>query len=597
MRGRRFAGLLLVASTVLAACGGLPSTGPVVEGRALGEVLNEPVRVVAVGPVDGASQEAVIRGFLRAGEDIDETRATGRSFLAPQSVDLWRWSSEDVVVYDGDLTVKQLPGDAVEVSAAGMARLTPDGRYIEQPPGTREKVVFGLTKVGGEWRVELPAGGFGLWLDNDQFNRVFVKRFIYYVAPNDRDLVPDPRWFPIGTRLATTLARAQLSSVPAHLAGAVTSGVPTGTRLAVNAVPVTAGRALVNLSSEALSADPAARAAMWAQLAKTLGQVASVGSVSLAVDNTQLELPGGVTSVESAADLGYDVAATAVFDTALLRDGDAIRRFDPRYVPDTQASKRPDLKPKDGDIARVPDTWGSLALSVDGKQVAAVSNDRRDLSIWRATEPTKPVPSFATALTQPTFDANGYLWIAGSDARGNDRVYVLDSVSSDPKSAPKPIRTPWLGNRRITALAVAADAARVLVVTTDRSGGDAQLGLSGIVRATNSEPEALSPPLRQAQSMTRIQDVTWLDPANYAVLGQVGASDAVRPWLATLGAGVDGTAPGIGRLNAVPGAVSITTVGGPRGILIVTSDHRVLARAGSNWPQIERGSDVLVPGG
>ncbi len=141
---------------------------------------------------------------------------------------------------------------------------------------------------------------------------------------------------------------------------------------------------------------------MWAQLTKTLGQVASVGSVSLAVDNTQLELPGGVTSVESAADLGYDVAATAVFDTALLRNGDAIRRFDPRYVPDTQASKRPDLKPKDGDIARVPDTWGSLALSVDGKQVAAVSADRRDLSIWRATEPTRSVASFATSLTQPT---------------------------------------------------------------------------------------------------------------------------------------------------------------------------------------------------
>ena len=108
VRGRRFAALLLVASTVLAACGGLPGTGPVVEGRALGEALNEPVRVVAVGPVDGASQEAIVRGFLRAGEDIDETHATGTLFLAPQSVDLWRWSSEDVVVYDGDLTVKQL---------------------------------------------------------------------------------------------------------------------------------------------------------------------------------------------------------------------------------------------------------------------------------------------------------------------------------------------------------------------------------------------------------------------------------------------------------------------------------------------------------
>jgi len=597
VRARGLAALLLAASTALAACGGLPGTGPVVEGRALGEVLNEPVRVVAVGPFDGASQEAVVRGFLRAGEDTDETHATGQLFLTPQSVDLWRWSSEDVVVYDGDLTLRRLTDDSVEVSADALARLTPDGRYVEQPPGTREKVTFGLTKVGGEWRVELPKTGFGLWLDNDQFNRVYVNRVVHYVTRTGRDLVPDSRWFPIGSRLATTLARAQLSAVPSHLAGAVATGVPTGTRLAVNAVPVTNGRAQVNLSSEALSADPAGRAAMWAQLTKTLSQISSVSSVSLAVDSTQLELPGGVTTVSTAAQLGYDVVPKTFLDTAQLRTGDAMRRFDPRYVPDTQDAKRPDLKPKDGDIARIPDTWRSLALSVDSKQVAAVSANGRDLSIWRATEQPRTVASFATSLIRPVYDADGYLWIAGGDEHGDDRVYVLDSVSSDPDSAPKPISTPWLGDRRVKAIAVAADATRVLIVTTDRSGGDEQLGLSGIVRATNGEPQALAQPLRQAQSLNRIQDVTWLDPVGYAVLGQERKGDPMRAWLATIGAGVDGTRTGAARLGAVPGAVTITTVGGPRGIIIVTSDNRVLARAGSNWPLIERGSDVLVPGG
>jgi len=597
VRARGLAALLLAASTALAACGGLPATGPVVEGRALGEVLNEPVRVVAVGPFDGASQEAVVRGFLRAGEDTDETHATGQLFLTPQSVDLWRWSSEDVVVYDGDLTLRRLTDDTVEVSADALARLTPDGRYVEQPPGTREKVTLGLTKVGGEWRVELPKTGFGLWLDNDQFNRVYVNRVVHYVTRTGRDLVPDSRWFPIGSRLATTLARAQLSAVPGHLAGAVATGVPTGTRLAVNAVPVTNGRAQVNLSSEALSADPAGRAAMWAQLTKTLSQISSVSSVSLAVDSTQLELPGGVTTVSSAAELGYDVVPKTFLDTAQLRTGDAMRRFDPRYVPDTKDAKRPDLKPKDGDIARIPDTWRSLALAVDSKQVAAVSANGRDLSIWRATEQPRTVTSFAASLIRPVYDADGYLWIAGSDEHGDDRVYVLDSVSSDPDSAPKPISTPWLGDRRVKAIAVAADATRVLIVTTDRSGGDEQLGLSGIVRATNGEPQALAQPLRQAQSLTRIQDVTWLDPVGYAVLGQERQGDPMRAWLATIGAGVDGTRTGAARLGAVPGAVTITTVGGPRGIIIVTSDNRVLARAGSNWPLIERGSDVLVPGG
>ena len=360
-----------------------------------------------------------------------------------------------------------------------------------------------MTKVGGEWRIELPTNGFGLWLDNDQFNRVYANRFIYYVTKTGSDLVPDSRWFPNGPRLATTLARAQLSPVPPYLAGAVTTGVPAGTRLAVNAVPVVNGKAQVNLSSQALSADPAGRAAMWAQLTKTLSQVASVGSVSLAVDNTPLELPGGVTSVGYAGELGYDVVQQATLDTALLRRADTIRRIDPRNVPDSKASRQPDLKPKDDDVARIPDTWRSLALSGDGKQVAAVSGDRNDLSIWRATEPTRPVAPFATSLIRPVYDSRGYLWIAGVDDSGADRVFVLDAVSSDPDSAPKPISTPWLKDRRVKTLSMSADGARMLVVTTDRGGLDEQVGLSGVVRATNGEPQSLTAPLRQAQALTR----------------------------------------------------------------------------------------------
>jgi hypothetical protein len=280
-----------------------------------------------------------------------------------------------------------------------------------------------------------------------------------------------------------------------------------------------------------------------------------------------------------------------------VRRGDIILRKDPRYVPDTGASKSPDLGPRDGDVERIPDLWRSLALSVDGKQVAAVSHDLRYVSIWRATEPTRTLDPFATSLTQPVYDADGYLWIAGADNRGDERIFVFDSVSSDPTAAPEPIRAPWLDGRRVVALAVSADAARLLVVTTALNGSDVQLGLSGIVRATNGEPTALTEPLREAQSLGVIQDVTWLDPVNYAVLGKVEEADAMRPWLGTLGAGVDGAMSESSRLSEVPGATSITTVGGPRGIIIVTSDDRVLARAGSTWRPIVRGSDVLVPGG
>ena len=325
---------------MLTACGGLPESGPVIEGRSLGEAINEPVRVAATGPRDGASQEEIVRGFLRAGEDSDETRQTGKRFLAPQSVDLWRWSTQEVVVYDSDLSVRLVDEETVQVRATEVARLGPDGRYTEQAAGTKATLTLGVRKVGGEWRIDLPRDGFGLWLDSDQFDRTFTSRMVYFVTPSGRDLVPDFRWFPNGPRLATTLARAQLGRVPDYLENAVVTGVPTNTRLAVNAVPVVGGRAQVSLSSEALSADPDDRTAMWAQLTATLSQVSSVSSVSLAVDDTPLELPSGVSSASSAAELGYDTVTNRTFDTALLRRGDELSRLDPRFLPDTTVGSR-----------------------------------------------------------------------------------------------------------------------------------------------------------------------------------------------------------------------------------------------------------------
>jgi hypothetical protein len=597
LRHAALAGVALAAVLGLSACGGLPGSGPVVEGGVVGEVVNDPVIITAQGPVDGASKEAIIRGFLRAAEDKDETHQTGKLFLTPKSQDLWRWSSQEVVVYNGDLAVRDLGGDRVEVSAPTLARVTPDGRYIEQPAGARATVTFGMTKVGGQWRIQLPPEGFGMWLNTNQFDRVFINQNIYFVTKTGRDLVPDSRWFPNGSRLATTIARAQLAEVPDHLAGAVVTGVPARTQLAVNAVPVDNGRALVSLTSQALSADPDARTRMWAQLAAALSQVPTVISVSLAVDNTTLELPNGVTSVSSPSELGYDMVPKATVDTALLRRGDQLVRIDPRFVPDTSTtSRRPDTKPQDTDVSRIPANWRGLALSVDSKQVAAVSSDHTGLSLWRATTPARFVAPFAASLTRPAFDATGYLWVGGTDHSGAGHLYVFDSASSDLAQVPKPVAAPWLANRRVVAVAVAPDSARLLVVTSDRNGNDRQLGLTGIIRSVNGEPMALTAPLREAQSLSSIQDVTWMDAMRYAVLGQPAAGQPVRPWLGTLGAGIDAMRDG-GPLAPVPGATSITTVGGPRGLIIITSDNRVFARTGSIWRQIQTGSDVLVPGG
>ncbi len=604
MRRRAVLGAAVATVLSLAACGGLPQTGPVTDGRRLGDNVGDPVRVFAQGPVDGSSQEAIVRGFIRAGDDSDETRATGKSYLAPQSIDLWRPTSMDIVVYDSvaDIAVKKVGEESLEVTTDAVAKVTPDGRYEELPAGTQVKATFGLTKVGGEWRVVLPATGFGLWLDSNAFDRLFTNRVGFYVTPAGRRLVPDPRWFPSGSRMATTLSRAQLSPVPDYLAGALVTGVPVGTKLAVNAVPVENGVAQVNLSTQALEADPDDRTAMWAQLTATLGQVAGVSSVSLSAEGAPLDLPGGGNAVSSASALGFDIVVPTSFDTALLRQKDKLAVIDPRYIPDDVNGKRPPPSTKTSFTASIPEGWTRLALSADGREIAAVGGDLKELSRWQATKAPILVPSFATGLTRPTYDASGFLWVGGVDPAGNARVFVLDSDTADAGAVPAAISVPWLRSRRVVSLTVAADGARMLIVTTNTAGADAQLAVTGIVRSANGAPTALAAPWRQAQPLTLIKDVVWLDSTTYAVLGRIADTEPVRAWLGTIGAGVDGIRrrgnadPKDSRLAAVPRGASITTVGGPRGLIVITDEGSVLARAGATWRKINEGTDLLVPG-
>lgn len=598
------AALAVVAVLGVSACGGLPGDGPVLEGRRLDEPIGEPVRVIPQAPFDGASQEQIVLGFILSNEDVDENRETGKSYLAPQSPDLWRWTSEDIIVYDtaDDLKLKRLGPEQIEVSTSAVARVTPDGRYEELPLGTRAAVTFGLTKVAGEWRIELPRTGFGLWLESAAFDRLYEARRVYYVSPSGHRLVPDIRWFPSGSRIVTTLARAQLTPVPDYLLGAVRTGVPAATKLSVNAVPVDNGRAQVNLTEAALKADPIERAAMWAQLTATLGQVPAVQAVGLAASGVELELPGIGSWVSGPDELDYTTVPTTTYDTALVRVGATFTRIDPRTIPDGDAQRKPaDAQPKQGDPTAIPPAWTRLAQSADGKEIAAVSADGRRLSRWRERQHTEVAP-FASDLTRPTYDTAGYLWAGGVAPNSQGGVWIIHADATGPTDPPQRIAAPWLSGRRVAAISVSPDDARLLVISTNAEGTDTRLDVTGIVRAPSGQPTGLAAPLRQAQPLSLMRDVVWLDGDSYAVLGRTDPKDPVRPWIGTVGGGLDGVRrrgqadPDVSRLAAVPGAVSITTVGGARGIMVVTDTGQVLARAGRTWPVVAQGTDVLVPG-
>ena len=603
---RRVAGALAVLTLAFsAACTGLPTSGPVITGAALNQPERPALRIVPAGPVFNASAEETVRGFLRAGADSDPARAIGRSFLAPMSVDRWRIGSEPITVYPTDDSLKVTPTSAttVKVTATATAQIDPSGRLVELPAGSVAQTSFTVTKVAGQWRVELPPEGFGLWLDADSFERLYAPERVFFVTPTERHLVADTLWFANNSGLLTAIANAQLEPVPGHLLGAVNTGVPAGTSLDVSAVPTQNGTAQIDLTAVAQQADPDQRRVMWAQFAAALTRTPNADAVTLTVLDAPFDIPGEQARLASPEALGYGVQNWPTTTTVLVRNRERLSRIDPRFIGD--GAVRPEARSTPTDSGALPDPasisvgWQRLAMSPAG-EVGAVSGDRKQLGRWDGNT-YYAVPLTATNLVRPSYDGRGYLWSAGRDLGGQTRVWAMAAEPNSPTRAPSTVSASWLAGRQVVALRLSPEGSRVAVISTDAKGNAPRLDIAGIMREANGRPHGLTEPLRQAFGLTLMRDVTWLDDNTLSVIGRISTKQPLRVYSVTIGEGLSQWLRGPQAADdaasaPVPGAVAITTWGGERGVLVVTDDNRILARAGTGWRQLDVGSDVVVAG-
>jgi Lipoprotein LpqB beta-propeller domain/Sporulation and spore germination len=597
-RSRWFAACVAVAVVAMAAvaglsaCGGLPTSTAVQQGSLVGEPVLQPVRVQPDGPVAGATRVQVVRGFLRASASagFDDDHAIARSFFARGVKDKWLPDS-DVKVYGDEsaLKVELLTPSIIRVRAAIVAEVDSVGRYRETPAGTVAQATFGMQKLRGGWRISQPPKGFGPWPSASDLDRSYRSFTVAYVSKVAQTMVVDRRWFPITPGLATTLSRAQLAPVPAYLIGAAQTGVPAGTTLAVDSVPIQSGRAAVDLSATALLANPDLRRAMWAQFVTTLTQVSSVSEVSLEVSGAGLDLPdtsGGVSDVTA---LGYQSRAPAFVQTAILRTGSRLSRVSSDRPPDQDQPPKPLNLPASSILPKIPTGWVSLALSWNGQEIAGLGGDHGDLARWQWNRHFQ-LAEFGRNLTRPSYDSFNGLWVAGQ-AGGVTRVWVIDtSLSPMEKAKPRVISAPWLANRTVLALKVATDNQRVALITSDRAGRDVRVVVAGIARSTSGAPVSLAAEsLRVGWTLTAATDLAWVDDSTLAIVGRVSPRDAIGPQLVEIG----------GKVTAMPpvaGTRLVTNIGGLRGVVVLTDRGKILARAGNGWQVLQNGTDFLIPG-
>lgn len=586
------AAALLVLGT---ACTGLPQDGPVVTGPALGGANPVGARLIPNPAPPGASQEELVSGLLKTMSSYDVDRSVLKTYLAEAASRDWS-TALPVTVFDAQkgYSVTRVDAETIKLSAPVVATIDADGRYRQYPAGQVASTTLNFVRVAGQWRIRLPKD-FSLWIGTDRLTDVFSPQGVYYSTPTGRHLVADVRWFATGPNTVTTLARARLGPIPAYLAGAVAAVVPAGTALTVAAVPVQNGVAAVDLTSQVLGDEPDQRKALWASLAATLLRLPEVSSVSLSVDGHPLEIEGTSSSLVSPEILGYALPPVPAAGSVLLRVDASLRKLDPWVSggPDAPTGTASATVSAAQPTVDVPTDYVDLAQSVDGKVLAAVSRGRDELTLFHDLR-VVPVPVGGGALTKPSFDVEGFLWVSGVEASGQARIWVTGV--GDPVVAPvTAVSAPWLTGRIVTSLRVSPDGTRALVVSHrvgEESGARVdRLDVVGIARAANERPEQLASPLNLASPIRFVRDVVWIDNQSFGVLGRTTASGPLVPIVASIGTGIEvlGSAP--------PGRpVAITCPGDARSLIVVTEGGKVFRRVGGSWPQLATGTDVVIPG-
>jgi hypothetical protein len=257
---------------------------------------------------------AIVAGYLDAMAQSTGNYAIARLYLTDDRARAWVPTLR-TIVYDGPGTLEQEGSHVVRLSSARVGTIDHSLRWTAAQSADQVDVAFGLVQTAQGWRIS--SAPDGLLLTGGDISRGYRGFPIYFSAPGGKVLVADGALIPAETANTATLLTKLLLDGPADwLTGAVTTGFPQGTALAVDSVPVVNGVAQVRLTDAVLKATPAERTLLAAQLTNTLSTVPGVFSIIVTVAGQPLAIPrqGNVLAIDAwtswLPDLQSAVAAT-----------------------------------------------------------------------------------------------------------------------------------------------------------------------------------------------------------------------------------------------------------------------------------------------
>ncbi|MFQ4147172.1 LpqB family beta-propeller domain-containing protein [Arthrobacter sp. LAPM80] len=549
--------MIAVVLIAVSGCAVIPTTGAVGKSDPLAPHHNEVnVNFQQFAPVQGASPESIIRGFIDSGTGISDDFQVARQYLTPGLAQSWAPDKRTLVYKDSFSVVPSAEKDTFVLKLDVVSSVDASGVLTPARESATESFVVKMVQVDGQWRIS--ATPDGVVLTEATFQTLFSPFSLYFYDPTFTYGVPDVRWLAgRSARTSTAIVKAMLDGPAPYLKGAVVSAFPNGIALERDSVPVNNGLAKVGLTAQLLlETSVKQRQQMHAQLLVTLQKsLNTVTEVQFLADDREVDM-GGVSDAISPMRIDSSVPSRQI---GLVKN--ELATFDGAAV-----SAIPDVPSVADLLPSVP------AMSYTGKIFAFSSGVGNQ--IYMVAPGKQPELAIAgVALTPPSFAPNGWLWSAAGD--GSGLVIAVNPNDGGKMGKPVLLTVPWLVGQNVTALRISRDGTRALVVS--HGNGVSKVSVTGIF-ASGDGPKDLTLPLSLVHTGTPTLGV-WVGESSFAV-AQASASGPVRIEILDL-------ARGPVLMDELEGVQWISAGSGERNINAQTADG-IYSNVGSSWELVSK---------
>ena len=508
----------------------------------------------APGPLAGATPEAIIEGFVRAGVDSIENYAVARQYLSSSYNQHWN-PLGTTRVYRNTIQAQADEGISSSNSAESTyhvrfqqtATVNSQGLTSTFPEAQTETQDFKLVKEDNQWRISSCPDG--LWLDGSEFERVFSPYRLYFYDRAFRYAVPDIRWFPHIENYFELLVRMLMSGPASYLKGVAFSAL-TDSMTLDEAHLANNQDATVRLTGERL--DDSRLARIREQIVHGLSNFSGLEKTEVYYNGTLIpeQTPNGYTPVP----LTLSVPDRTV---AITANGQMVARDNYMSASGEQM------------LLRGVSQLSAPAMSYSGDMFACLANDAGSLyTVYQGT--ARRVWQGAN-LTAPTFDAYGWVWTA--DAEGTVRAFKPSSEDAQERERGVDIGMSWPRNLSFTSINVSHDSARIAIVASTE--GASAVIISGVVRDDAGKPLNLTEMVRLSSSVVP-RSARWAGDQNVVVVNvKNGESEVIS---------LSGEETKLDRLD---GVMSVSTADNTSNIIAHRSDGSCYVLEERGWTRLD----------